>query len=71
MGRTSSLLFCGTDRFFRPGYVGNLVSNWIPSLSGVEDQLKAGAKVADIGCGLGSTTIIMAQTYPNSTNSWI
>ena len=59
--------FCGTDRFFRPGYVGNLVSNWIPSLSGVEDQLKAGAKVADIGCGLGSTTIIMAQTYPNST----
>lgn len=59
--------FCGTDRFFRPGYAANLVSNWIPALDGVEAKLKAGAKVADIGCGLGSSAILMAQTYPNST----
>ena len=59
--------FCGTDRFFRPGYVGNLITNWIPSLDGVDEKLKGGVKIADIGCGLGSTTIIMAQTYPNST----
>ncbi|QIZ78314.1 class I SAM-dependent methyltransferase [Ferrimonas lipolytica] len=59
--------FCGTDRFFRPGYDANLVSNWIPSLAGVEAKLKAGAKVADIGCGHGSSTILMAQSYPNST----
>ena len=60
-------LFCGTDRFFRPGYQANLIDNWIPSLSGVEDKLKSGAKVADIGCGHGSSTVLMAQAYPNST----
>ena len=59
--------FCGTDRFFRPGYVMNLVENWIPALDGVEAKLKAGAKVADIGCGLGSSSILMAQSFPNST----
>lgn len=59
--------FCGTDRFFRPGYAANLVSSWIPALDGVEAKLKAGARVADIGCGLGSSTILMAQSYPNST----
>jgi 2-polyprenyl-3-methyl-5-hydroxy-6-metoxy-1,4-benzoquinol methylase len=59
--------FCGTDRFFRPGYAANLVQHWIPALDGVEAKLKAGAKIADIGCGLGSSTILMAQTYPNST----
>jgi SAM-dependent methyltransferase len=59
--------FCGTDRFFRPGYAANLVENWIPSLAGVEAKLKAGAKVADIGCGHGSSTVLMAQAYPNST----
>ncbi len=59
--------FCGTDRFFRPGYAANLVQNWIPALDGVEDKLKAGAKIADIGCGLGSSSILMAQTYPKST----
>ena len=59
--------FCSTDRFFRPGYVANLVDNWISSLDGVEEKLTAGAKVADIGCGLGSSTILMAETYPNST----
>jgi 2-polyprenyl-3-methyl-5-hydroxy-6-metoxy-1,4-benzoquinol methylase len=60
-------LFCGTDRFFRPGYQANLVDNWIPALAGVEAKLKAGAKVADIGCGHGSSTVLMAQAYPNST----
>jgi 2-polyprenyl-3-methyl-5-hydroxy-6-metoxy-1,4-benzoquinol methylase len=59
--------FCGTDRFFRTGYEANLIGNWIPALAGVEDKLKAGAKIADIGCGHGSTTVLMAQAYPNST----
>ena len=59
-------LFHGTERFFRPGYAANLVSNWIPALDGVEARLKAGAKVADVGCGHGASTIIMAQAYPAS-----
>ena len=62
----SKCLFSGTERFFRPGYNANLVSSWIPALDGVEEKLKAGAKVADVGCGHGSSTIIMAQAYPNS-----
>ncbi len=60
-------LFEGTERFFRPSYAGNLISSWIPSLQGVEPKLKAGAKVADVGCGHGASTILMAQAYPNST----
>lgn len=60
-------LFIGTERFFRPGYVAHLVGSWIPALSGIEDKLKAGAKVADIGCGHGASTIIMAKAYPNSS----
>lgn len=60
-------LFEGTERFFRPNYVGNLVSNWIPALDGVEAKLKKGALVADVGCGFGASTIIMAKAYPNST----
>lgn len=60
-------LFRGTEMFFRPGYAANLISSWIPALDDVEEKLKAGAKVADIGCGLGSSTILMAQAYPNST----
>jgi 2-polyprenyl-3-methyl-5-hydroxy-6-metoxy-1,4-benzoquinol methylase len=59
-------LFCGTELFFRPGYIANLVTGWIPALQGVEDKLKAGAKVADVGCGLGASTILMAQAFPNS-----
>jgi len=66
-GDHPACLFCGTDRFFRPGYQVNLVDNWIPALDGVEAKLKAGAKVADIGCGHGSSTVLMAQAYPNST----
>lgn len=59
-------LFHGTERFFRPGYAANLVSQWLPALDGVEARLKAGASVADVGCGHGASTIIMAQAYPNS-----
>jgi 2-polyprenyl-3-methyl-5-hydroxy-6-metoxy-1,4-benzoquinol methylase len=59
-------LFIGTARFFRPGYLAYLTASWIPSLTGVEEKLKAGGKVADIGCGLGTSTIIMAQAYPQS-----
>jgi SAM-dependent methyltransferase len=66
-GDHTQCLFCATDRFFRPGYQANLIDNWIPALAGVEEKLKAGAKVADIGCGHGSSTVLMAQTYPNST----
>jgi 2-polyprenyl-3-methyl-5-hydroxy-6-metoxy-1,4-benzoquinol methylase len=65
-GEHSACCFCGTDRFFRPGYAVNLVDSWIPALEGVEAQLKAGGKVADIGCGLGSSSILMAESYPNS-----
>ena len=59
-------LFVGTERFFRPGYTAHLINSWIPSLDGVEAKLKAGGKVADIGCGHGASTIIMAKAYPNS-----
>jgi 2-polyprenyl-3-methyl-5-hydroxy-6-metoxy-1,4-benzoquinol methylase len=59
-------LFEGTERFFRPNYIGNLIGSWIPALDGVEEKLRSGAKVADIGCGHGSSTIIMAQEYPDS-----
>jgi SAM-dependent methyltransferase len=62
----SKCLFSGTERFFRPGYNTNLVPNWIPALDGVEEKLKAGAKVADVGCGHGASTIVMAQAYPKS-----
>src|SRR5437667_250926 len=59
-------LFVGTERFFRPGYAAHLIASWIPALTGIEEKLKAGGKVADIGCGHGASTIIMAQAYPNS-----
>lgn len=59
-------LFEGTERFFRPNYIGNLVGSWIPALDGVEEKLRSGAKVADIGCGHGASTVIMAKEYPNS-----
>ena len=59
-------LFHGTERFFRPGYAANLVSQWIPQLEGVEARLHAGAEVADVGCGHGASTLIMAEAYPQS-----
>jgi len=62
----SKCLFSGTERFFRPGYNANLASSWIPALDGVEAKLKAGAKVADVGCGHGASTIVMAKAYPKS-----
>ena len=59
-------LFHGTERFFRPGYAANLVSSWIPALDGVEKKLRSGARVADVGCGHGASTVIMAQAYPEA-----
>ncbi len=60
-------VFVGCEQFFRPGYVGNLVPSWIPALDGVEAKLRAGAKVADVGCGLGASSVLLAEAYPKST----
>jgi SAM-dependent methyltransferase len=60
-------LFHGTEKFFRPGYAANLVSQWLPALDAVTDKLARGGKAADIGCGHGASTILMAQAFPNST----
>ncbi len=59
-------LFCATERFFRPLYLHNLVASWIPALDGVQEKLRRGAVVADVGCGHGASTVIMAQAYPHS-----
>jgi SAM-dependent methyltransferase len=59
-------VFHGCEKFFRPGYAANLVHAWIPALSGVQEKLEAGARVADIGCGKGASTILMAQAFPKS-----
>jgi SAM-dependent methyltransferase len=60
-------LFSGTARFFRPGYGANLVSSWIPALTDASSALEAGGRVADVGCGYGHSTALMAMAYPNST----
>ena len=60
-------LFLGTEQFFRPGYRAHLVAEWIPAIEGMDEKLRGGAKVADIGCGHGISTILMAQAYPEST----
>ncbi len=57
-------VFDGCELFFRPGYVANLVASWIPALDGVEDKLRAGASVADVGCGFGASTVLLAQEFP-------
>ena len=63
----SPCLFCGTERFFRPMYAMNLIDHWLPALDGVCEKLEAGARVADVGCGHGSSTILMAKAFPRST----
>jgi SAM-dependent methyltransferase len=65
-GDTAGCLFCATGAFFRPGYVNNITQNWLPSLDGVVEKLKSGAKVADVGCGVGFSTLLMAEAFPNS-----
>ncbi len=60
-------LFCGSESLFRPGYKAHLTTSWIRSLDGVEEKLQAGARVADVGCGHGASTIVMAKAYPNSS----
>jgi SAM-dependent methyltransferase len=65
-GEHDPILFVGTERLFRPGYAANLVQSWIPALDGVQEKLERGAKVADVGCGHGASTILLAQAFPQS-----
>ena len=60
-------VFVGCEDFFRPGYIANLVDSWIPALEGVAAKLRAGARVADVGCGLGASSVLLALAYPAST----
>lgn len=65
-GEGSGCLFCAVGAFFRPGYVNNIVQNWLPSIEGAVGRLEAGANVADVGCGVGFSTLLMAEAFPNS-----
>ena len=65
-GHHHPCLFQGTERFFRSSYIGNLVQAWLPSLDGVVAKLERGARVADVGCGVGASTILMAKAFPKS-----
>lgn len=65
-GETSGCLFCAVGAFFRPGYVNGIVQSWLPALEGMLPRLQSGAKVADIGCGVGFSTLLMAKAFPNS-----
>jgi SAM-dependent methyltransferase len=66
-GDHAGCLFCATGAFFRPGYVNNIVQAWLPALDGVEAKLRTGARVADVGCGVGFSTLLMAEAYPESS----
>ncbi len=66
-GDHNECLFCGTEKFFRPGYISNLTSQWLPALDGVVEKLQQGAKVADVGCGHGASTLVMAEAFPRSS----
>jgi Methyltransferase domain len=66
-GDSAGCLFCAVGAFFRPGYVNSIVDQWLPALDGVVSKLSKGAKVADIGCGVGFSTVLMAQAFPNSS----
>lgn len=61
-------VFTGCEQFFRPGYIANLVPSWLPAMDGVVEKLTAGAKVADIGCGLGASTVLLAAEYRPRTS---
>jgi len=65
-GEQAGCMFCAVARFFRPGYQNNLVSAWLPALSGVVEKLEQGARVADVGCGHGWSTVLMAKAFPKS-----
>jgi 2-polyprenyl-3-methyl-5-hydroxy-6-metoxy-1,4-benzoquinol methylase len=65
-GESASCLFCAVGAFFRPGYVNGIVQQWLPALTGMLPRLEAGAKVADVGCGVGFSTLMMAEAFPNS-----
>ncbi len=65
-GNRCNCLFCGVERFYRPGYQSHLVAEWLPALDGVVDKLERGAMVADVGCGHGASTVLMAQAFPKS-----
>jgi SAM-dependent methyltransferase len=62
----NNCLFCGVEKFFRPSYKSSLLQSWLPALDGVIDKLKEGIKVADVGCGHGISTLILAEAFPNS-----
>ncbi len=66
-GESAGCMFCAVGAFFRPGYVNNIVQAWLPSLEGVLPKLEAGAKVADVGCGVGFSTLLMAEAFPKSS----
>src|SRR5215469_4397162 len=65
-GDSAGCLFCAVGAFFRPGYVNNIEQSWLPALDGVVAKLQAGAKVADVGCGVGFSTLLMAKAFPKS-----
>src|SRR6478752_1634947 len=66
-GESSGCLFCAVGAFFRPGYVNAIAQSWLPAIEGATSRLKDGGKVADIGCGVGFSTLLMAEAFPNSS----